>query len=128
MSATRIDRLAEQARVRSARVYPDLCRIVQRVSNKVGLDTRFSTSILAQNIPCLITVSSATEREIAGATVGMTSYTVHMPVRDEDGTIELTSTCYIEVSARGAVAARTFQVIAPLPSDTTLEAVAVRQS
>lgn len=110
-------------------MYVDRCTIKRRVSTKVGLDTTYAPETLATSVPCRIKPSSASERETAGATQGVTTYTVRMPQWHGDAVIVIDSKCYLEIAARGEVDAQTLNIIAPLPSPSgTLDAVAIRQS
>lgn len=129
-----MDRLTAQGQafsVAAATMYTDRCTI-RRVSKVKGSDmgNTNSETILATGLPCRLSSSSATERQIAGATEGSTAYTVRIPYWQNGAPVRLDSTCYLDIAAReGGVPAQTLHVIAPLPgSGTMLDAVAERQA
>lgn len=109
--------------------YGDKCTIKRKVSSKQGLDTIYSHQVIAVNVPCRKWPSTADERQVAGATQGSTAYTVRLSLWQGDSVIDLDSTCFLEIAARGKVEAQTLQVVAPLPSSGAgIDAVAIRQS
>lgn len=120
-----------QSRARSAeRRYVDRCTI-RRVGKSKGTDGGNTNreTILATGVPVKLEAASAEERQIAGATEGSTVYKVRIPYWQSDAPIDLDSTCYLDIAARGEVEAQTLSVVAPLSgSGTKLDAVAVRQS
>lgn len=128
-----MDRLTAQGQALAtivAAMYTDRC-VIRRVSKVKGADmgNRNSETILASAVPVRLTPASATERQIAGATEGATAYKVRLAPWQGDVPVELDSTCYLDIAARGRVEAQTLHVIAPLPSSgLKLEAVAERQT
>lgn len=126
------DRLTRQGQAfagAARRMYTDRCNIVRRVSTKSGLDNVLSPQTIATDVPVKIKPSSAEEKQIAGATVGSTAFTVRMPAWDGDTPLALDAQCILEIAARDKVEAHALSVVAPLPSSgVKLEAVAVRQS
>jgi len=88
-----------------------------------------SETILASNVPCRISPSSANERMVAGAVEGVASFTVRLPFWQGDHPITVGSTCLLDIHAREETPAQTLAVIAPLPgSSTKIDMVAIRQS
>lgn len=129
-----MDRLTAQGKaleVITAAAYDDRCTI-RRVSKVKGADMGNTNreTILATDVPCRLSPSSAQEREIAGAQEGSTAYTVRFPYWQNGAPITLDSTCYLDIAAReGGVASQTLHVVAPLPgSGTKIDAVAERTS
>jgi hypothetical protein len=125
------DRLTRQGKAHSAsalRKFTDRCTI-RKVSKVKGPDMGNVNreTILASDVPCKLSPSSADERQIAGATEGRAAYTVRIPFWQGDTPIDVDSTCYFDIAARGEVEAQTLHVIAPLPgSGTKIDAVAER--
>src|SRR5690242_15768209 len=101
----------------AAAAYDDRCTI-RKVSKIKGVDMGNTNgeTILASDVPCRLSPSSAQEREIAGATEGSTAYTVRIPFWQNGSPITIDSTCYFDIAAREGVAAQTLHVVAPLPS------------
>ncbi len=128
-----MDRLTAQGKAYStvqAAEYTDRCTI-RRVSKGKGSDLGNMNveTVLATNVPLRLKVSSATERDIAGAREGSTAYTVRLAAWQNGVLVQLDSTCYLDIAARGEVEAQTLHVIAPLhQSGLKLEAVTERQS
>ncbi len=109
--------------------YEDRCTIRRKISAKSGLDTTYSTSVIASNVPCRIRPASASERELAAATEAATSYAVRMPFWQGLSPVSLDSTCSLDIAPRDRIADYTLHVIAPLPSSgTVIDTVAVKQS
>lgn len=110
-------------------MYDDRCTI-RRVSKVKGSDmgsTNLET-VLAANVPCRLSPSSAQERQIAGAEEGSTAYTVRLAEWQNGAHVRIDSTCYLDIAARdGGVEAQTLHVVAPLRG-SQLDAVAERIS
>lgn len=111
--------------------YTDRCTI-RKLSKVKGADMGNTNreTIIATDVPCRLSPSSAQERQIAGATEGAAVYTVRLPYWQDDTPIQVDSTCYFDIAAReGGVGAQTLHCIAPLPdSGTRIDAVAERIS
>ena len=128
-----MDRLTRQGQANAntaERKYTDRCSI-RRVSKTKGADmgNKSVETTLASDVPCSLSPASAREREIAGATQGSTAFKGRIPYWQGDTPIQIDSTCYFDIAARGRVEAQTLHVIAPLPgSGTRIDAVAERQS
>jgi hypothetical protein len=71
---------------------------------------------LVTNHPCAIRPSDANEKQLAGATQSETAFTVRMPAWSGDSVVQIQARGEIEIAARGAIAARTLKVVAPLPN------------
>ena len=114
----------------AAAMYVDRCTIRRRVSTKAPDGGNLVTQqIIASDVPCRLSASSADERLTAGAPEGRTAYTVRMPAWQGEIPIRLDSECFLDIAARGRVEAQSLAVVAPLPSSgLKLDAVAVRQS
>jgi len=113
-------------------MYDGRCVIRRRVSRKAPDGGNLVTeSIVASNVPCRLSASSADEKLTAGAPEGRTAYTVRLPSFHNEIPIKLDSECFLDIAAHeGGVEAQSLAVVAPLPggSGSKIDAVAVRQS
>lgn len=116
----------------AAAMYDDRCVIRRRNSTKSPDGGNLVTeSIVASDVPCRLSASSADEKLTAGAPEGRTAYTVRMPMYHNEILIKLDSECFLDIAAHeGGVEAQSLAVVAPLPggSGAKIDAVAIRQS
>lgn len=129
-----MDRLTAQSQAFSSfstAAYDDRCTIQRPTSAKgsTGGNVPGAPQVLATNVPCRLSASSASEREFAGAPQGATAYTVRLPQFKGSMPLEIDSRCELVVAARGSIASQTLKVTAPLlDMDGKIDVVAVKHT
>ena len=128
-----MDRITAQGQafgVIAAAQYVDRMTIQRRKSTKgpTGGNIPADPEVLAENVPCRITPTSASEKELVGQTTETELYTVKAPAFQGSELIEIDAQCEIVIAAReGGVAAQTLICVAPLPNNgLTFEVVATK--
>jgi hypothetical protein len=116
-----MDRLTRQgqSQARTAtRKYTDRCTVRTIATGKGthGGQVPGIGQVLVANHPCRVKPSDANEKQLAGATQSETAFTVRMPAWSNGNAVQIQARGEIEIAARGAIAARTLKVVAPLPN------------
>lgn len=129
-----MDRLSRQGQAHAntaQRKYTSRCTIRRAGTTKGphGGQIPATPEVLASGVPCDVAPASASEKQLAGATVSETALKVRMPAWQGETPMEIDATCEIEIHALGALPAQLLKVVAPLPRrGLTLEVVGTYRS